>query len=95
MATNKVYVGDSGTEIILDTLVDLSTATKVSIKVRRPNGAVTEWVGTVFETTKVRYVTQPGDLSVKGPHLLQAYAEMPVWIGRGETVELEVSEHYT
>lgn len=95
MAKNKVYVGDYGTEIILDTLTDISTATKASIKVRRPNGSAVEWVGTVFETTKVRYVTQPGDLGVKGDHLLQAYVEMPTWNGRGETVELEVSDTFT
>lgn len=91
----KVYVGDVGTVILLDTGVDISTATKAAIKVKMPNGATAEWVGTVAETTKVSYTIQAGNLSIKGKHLLQAYVEMPGWIGRGETVNLEVYDPFT
>ena len=82
----KVYVGDIGTEIVVDTCSDLSTATKVELRVEKPSGAPVTWAGTVFETTKIRHVAVSGDLDEVGEYNLQAYVEMPGWTGSREKV---------
>lgn len=87
--TNKIYLGDTGTEIILDTGEDLTSATvmKILYKNKTTSG---EWIATVVETTKLRYVTQTDDLDVSGVWKVQAYVEMPSWSGKGNTASFNV-----
>lgn len=92
---NKIYVGTIGTVIVLDTKVDISTATKASIKVLKPDGVVTEWIGDVVTPgTSITYTTQGADLSVVGVYKLQAYIETPTWTGRGGTAKMEVKQAF-
>lgn len=44
----KPYVGDVGTEIILDCKVDISSATIKQIKCRKPNGTEVSWNATLL-----------------------------------------------
>lgn len=87
---SKVYRGDIGTAIILDTRSPIDGATKASIKFKRPQGTSGEWVGGVYEGTKIKYIIEDGDLDTAGIWFLQAYVETPAWKGRGETVRLVV-----
>ena len=91
----KVYIGDIGTEIILDTGQDLSTATSLKIKYRKPNGTTGEWAASQVsgDSTKMKYVTQEGDLDVAGTWELQAYVEFASWQGHGEIATLVVYKH--
>jgi hypothetical protein len=91
--SDTIFVGDKGTEILLDTLEDITTATSVAIRVVKPDATVVSWTGAVSATTKVRYVTSlvTSDFDQSGTWILQAYVVMPSWIGYGEEVELEVS----
>jgi hypothetical protein len=95
MTISKFFVGDIGTEIIVDTTVDLSAATVLSLKVIKPGTAEITWPGTLYETTKIRYVIQSGDFNVAGGYLLQAYVEMPGWSGRGNVATFEVWDLFT
>lgn len=89
---SDVFVGDVGTEILLDTGVDISAATVAKIKVKKPTGAALDWTATISGTRSVRYVIQTGDLDVAGRWKLQAYVEMPGWKGRGDWVCLQVAD---
>lgn len=82
---NKVYVGDIGTEIILDTFTDLSEATVVKIYVKKGDGSTAEWGASVVEGTKIKHVTVDGDISVSGVYKTQAYIEINTWSGLGAT----------
>lgn len=86
----KVYVGDIGTEIILDTLVDITSATSVSIKARKPDGSAVTWPGAVYGGTSIRYVSQLNDLDMDGVWSLQGHVTSPAWSGSSEIVELRV-----
>lgn len=87
----KLFVGDVGTEIILDCGVDITSASVVKILVRKPGvPGVSEWVGTIEGTTQVKYTTKAGDLNAAGLYLLQAHVTMPTWSGKGETATLQV-----
>lgn len=87
----KLYVGDIGTEIILDTKTDISGASSVAIKYMKPGTtSISSWVGTILDGTKVRYVLQVDDIDVSGTWKIMAYVNMGAWAGHGETVTLSV-----
>jgi hypothetical protein len=88
---SKYYVGDIGTVIIVNTCVDLSTATQVSLKVEKPDGTLATWPGTVYETNSIRYVVQDGDFDQDGEYSVQAYIKIQDWQGRGATATFRVA----
>lgn len=81
-----IFVGDTGTEIILDCGVDVSSATVRKIIVRKA-GAKVEWVASPSGVNAIKYVTQAGDIDRPGTWSFQAYIEMPGWKGLGEVAE--------
>lgn len=91
---SKYYVGDIGTEIIVDTCVDISTATVTNLLIRKPDGTSHTWVGVIYNTQYIKYVVVADDFDQTGEYRLQAYVEMPSWQGRGDTARFQVSEQF-
>lgn len=87
---SKVYVGDTGTAIVLDVGVSLAGATAQSIEARRPDGTSVSWAGTVFESTKVRFISLVGTFSQPGDWKLQARVTLPTGTWTGEVAKLTV-----
>jgi len=87
--TEKLYVGDVGTEVVLECGRDLSLAENPAILVRRPDGTARTWPAET-EGTRLRYVTRQGDLTMPGMHCLQAAYSQGGFSGRGSTAELMV-----
>lgn len=88
----KIYIGDTGTELILNTNEDISGAT-VSIKVRKGDGTITEWTAVTYGAplTKVKHVMVADDLSCSGIYRVQAHVQLTTgWTGLGETAEFMV-----
>lgn len=83
--------GDIGTVIILDTGEDISTATLVKIRYKKPNGDTGEWTASV-NSTEVRYTTLAGDIDQTGDWEMQAYVELAAWQGYSAIVEVPVGE---
>lgn len=88
--TGKVYVGDIGTQIVLDCGQDISSATARSIEVRKPDGSTASWPATASGMTAIAYVTLAGSLDMPGPYRLQALVTLPSGTWRGETAQLSV-----
>lgn len=88
---SKTYIGDVGTEIILDCGVDVSAATVRTIKALKPDGTSVDWTAVLEGTTAIKYTIQSGDLDQAGAWKLQAYIEIASWSGLGETAKLKVS----
>lgn len=88
---DKIYVGDIGLKIRLDSQADLSGAAVQKILYRKP-GDLTEyeWSATIEENRYVCYTVVEDDLDTAGEWLLQAYVETSTWEGRGETVRMTV-----
>jgi hypothetical protein len=94
----KLYVGDVGTFIIVDTKVDLTGALSLSFRVRKPDGTEVTWTPVILHTVDfkkyLRYEVQEGDFDQAGEYKLQAYAQVPedgiYWEGRGETASFVV-----
>lgn len=85
-----VFVGDIGTEIVLDCGTNVSAATVRSIVARKASGVKVTWTAQADGLNSVKYVTTSGDLDVAGVWKLQAYIEMPGWKGYGEITPLTV-----
>lgn len=82
----KIYVGDIGTVIELDTGIALSGASPLRIKYEKPDGTTRGyWGATVTDTTKAKYTTVADDLDVSGVWVFQVYAGgLSGWTGHGE-----------
>lgn len=89
--SGKVYVGDTGTQIILDCGQDISAATAISVELRKPNGSTASWAATASGSNAISVVTGGANaLSLAGTWLLQAKVTLPTGVWRGETAQLVV-----
>lgn len=87
---SKVYVGDTGTQIILDCGQDISAASARTIEARKPDGTATSWAASASGTTAIAFTTLAGTLDQSGTWRLQAMVTLPTGVWRGETALLHV-----
>jgi hypothetical protein len=90
----KIYVDNVGGVILLDTKTDISAATSIVIKVKKPDNSKAEWAAAVYNTTFVKYTTIADDLNMPGDYKVQAHFTLNGWTGRGETAKFEVHSHF-
>ena len=99
--TGKHYTGEIGVTILLDTGIDLSTATTTQIKVKIPNESTTLWNATVVSGANginsiLEYVTLSGDLYYPGTYQVQPVVAFSNWSGFGEistfTIYIPISD---
>jgi len=90
---SKMYVGDVGTILRVDTKVDLTAFTTHNLTVKKPDGTVAEWVGNISTTgnTLIDYVTQAGDLDQEGIYMAHAKGVTAGWSGLGDSFEFYVN----
>ena len=86
----KIFEGQIGARIELETFDDLSGATLTEINYKKPGGAKGIWPATV-DGTKLFFVTTVAtDLDKRGLYQLQAHASGPGFDALGETAEVQV-----
>lgn len=87
----KYYVGDTGTEVCVDTGSDITTSTSVKLHVLKPESSTAVWwTGAVYDTTKIRYYTLAEDFSIAGIYKLQAFVTTASGSWTGDTVQFRV-----
>jgi len=94
--SDKHYVGEVGTEIIVNCGKNLTGAAFLKMSVRKPSGCVVEWIAEqVFQDKQaMRYLIQEGDFDSAGEYKLQAVVNLGGWIGRGRTASFLVYEKF-
>jgi len=94
---DKVFENDIGTQIVLDTEVDISAATSLLIKYIKPDQVTAgQWTASLDETQKkLTFTTVSGTLDQSGVWMLQGYIVTPTWSGHTERVRFEVHEYIT
>ena len=90
----KYYVGDIGTEIIVNCGTDISTATAQSLKVKKPSGAIVSWSATVYNINFLKHSVVAGDFDEVGTYELQSHIVMSTWSGRGETTRFTINQKF-
>ena len=93
---SKYYVGDVGTEVLVDTGSPIDTATTMQLFVKKPSGQEVTWTATLGpvnaqgEYTTLKYIIKAGDWDESGFYTLQAYVVLPAWTGRGDSVKFKI-----
>jgi hypothetical protein len=89
---SDMRVGDIGTTIELDCVVDVSGASVMRIRYKKPDGVLGYWTAIAGGTaTKVKYVTSAaGDVAAAGEWVLQTYVEKGAWKRSGDFFRMEV-----
>lgn len=92
--SDKVYVGDIGTDIIVNCGSDISDATDRKLMVKKPDGSIVEWDADIYQSNYLKYTIVDGDFNLQGVYKLQASLTLSGWSGRGETVNFTVYPVY-
>jgi len=93
---SKYYVGDKGTEVLVDTGSLVDTATTMQLLVKKPSGKEVTWTATLGppnaqgEFTKLKYIIKVDDWDEPGFYTLQSYVVLPAWTGRGDSVKFKI-----
>jgi len=88
---DKMYVGDVGTVITVETNSVLTGASATNLKILKADGTEATWVGAINGTTQIDYTIKADDLSVAGNWFLNSFvtfASGDQWTG--ETVKFPV-----
>lgn len=96
---SKAYVGDIGTAIEINTFIDLSAASLMELKVKKPDDTVHVWTADIpdgFTATDGRIVhfTEDGDFDQAGKYYIQPHIETAASDHLGDTVTLEVYDAF-
>lgn len=62
----KVYTGDVGTVVLLDSQSDITAMTTTQIRYKKPDGTIGTWTASITATTKLTYTTTVGDWDQAG-----------------------------
>ena len=86
----KIYVGDTGTEIIVDIGIDVTTLTSAKFLVTNPNGKQLLWTTSHTTGTILTYVTQAADFNLPGIWVIQAQIQIGAGKWSGKATQFEV-----
>jgi hypothetical protein len=96
----KYYVGDVGTEIIVEVGSEIDAATVMQLLIKKPSGVEVTWdceigpVDAYGKFTTIMYVVKPGDWDEPGWWIVQSYIEMPGWQGKGDSAKFELKSSF-
>lgn len=91
---NKVYVGDTGTEVLVDCGQDVSAGSLFQLSVTRPDGSSATWTAALQGTNFVRFLSLAGTFDQPGLWKLQALVTLPSGVWRGETAQFLVYSNF-
>ena len=100
----KKYIGEVGTELILDTGILIGSATAQHIKTYNPNGVEGTFAASLYSsysdlaaaigTYHLKYALTSGDISIPGKWKFQAFMGTSAGTWYGETVEIQFFDEF-
>lgn len=90
----KHYVGEWGTDIMVNCVATINSASPVRLLVRKPDNTRAVWSPSINSASALLYTTVAGDFNLEGRYSLQASITVGGWAGYGETVEFMVYEKH-
>ena len=88
----KTFKGAVGFKIIQPVSRDISDATLMEIKYKKPGGTYGEWQAQQENDKVISYTTVSGNLDEAGTWIMQAYIETPAYKLHGLPARLEVEQ---
>ncbi len=95
MALAKIYKGDIGQQILLDAGQDISAASLLQMKYKKPDGSTGTWAATLVGLDSAYHNTILGDLDQTGNWEIQLYIELGVVKLHGAIVSFHVYKKVT
>lgn len=92
--SDKHYVSEIGTDIVVDCGCTITGASPTKLKVKKPDNTEEEWDASIEGTDSLKHTTEAGDFDQAGKYRLQASLTLGSWIGLGETVTFVIYEAY-
>ena len=86
----SMFVGDIGTELLINLQRDITTATNYSLSVRKPDGTTVTWTPSIYNVKYLRYITINGDFNQDGIYQIQPQLTIGTWTGSGAICKIEV-----
>ena len=86
----KYYKDTIGTVIYIEVGENISSATELIIRVKKPDGTLDNWTGSQEGLTKIKYTIESGDWDQAGVYYIQAYVKFSSWSGLGETTNFRI-----
>lgn len=73
-----IYVGQESLELRMDTNIDISGASSLKIKYKKPDGTTGSWEGTLYGTTYIKkaFLKDGGELDTSGNWIFWTWATM-------------------
>ena len=91
---DKHYEATIGSDIIVNVGENITGATNLKLKVRKPDNTLVEWIPTIYNSNYLKYTVQESDWSMPGVYKLHAYLTIDGWTGHGDMVEFTVDKLY-
>ena len=96
---SKAYKDDIGTAIELNTLIDLSGASTMEYKVKKPDGTIVTWDAEIpsaltEEDGYLVYFTESGDFDQSGNYYIQPHVVTATSDHLGDTVTIRVYDAF-
>lgn len=88
---DKYYVGDVGTDVIVNCGQSIVGATDTTIEIEKPDGSKVSWVAEVYNSNYLKYVIKADDWDIPGIYKAQAKLTLGAWSGKGKTSKFLVS----
>lgn len=97
--SDKIYIGDVGTLILIDLGEDITQATNPMLDVIPPDGMANadgtivngkQWVPEIVDGTYLSYEIAEGDIDEPGTYKINPKLTMGTWTGHCDTVEFTV-----
>lgn len=95
----KAYVGDIGTAIEINTFIDLTPASLMEYKVKKPDGTIETWEAAIPDGLTAAdgvlvHFTEEGDLDQAGKYLIQVHVVSASTDHLSNTATLEVFDAF-
>lgn len=91
---DKIYVNDIGTILRINCGENISSASGLTIHIKKPNGVVMTKSASLFGSNAIQYTTVAGDLDIPGTYYANPAMTLGGWTGRGSTVSWRVYEEF-
>ena len=86
-----LWANSWGFKLTLDVAVNITKATTMQIRYRKPSGEAGVWKAGLDTSTSIFYIVCKGDLDVTGIWEFQAYVAASDWALPGEIIQVLVA----
>lgn len=91
---DKVYKGGVEIDIIINMQSDISSSSARSLLIKKPDGDITTWTASVYNTNYLKHTTASGDLNMAGIYYITPKLTFSTQLIYGETAELTVYDYF-